>query len=75
VISSKGIAKAGDEVPWDRVAAVEISNGMVYVNRRDQFAGMTSTAGEVPNAVAFSELARHARTVHEEWGTSPSGAT
>jgi hypothetical protein len=43
------------------VAEVEIANGMVLVNRRDRLAGMTAIAGEVPNAVAFSELARQVR--------------
>jgi uncharacterized membrane protein YqaE (UPF0057 family) len=61
VISGDGVAKDGEEVPWQHVAAVEISNGMVYVNRLDRTAGMTATAGEVPNAVAFSELARYVR--------------
>jgi hypothetical protein len=71
-ISRDGVAKDGEEVPWRHVAAVEISNGMVHVNRLDRLAGMTSTAGEVPNAVAFSELARHVREAHEE---SPSSAS
>jgi hypothetical protein len=65
VISREGVAKDGDRVPWHDVADVEISNGMVHVNRRDHLAGMTATAAEIPNAVAFSELARyvqHART-------------
>jgi hypothetical protein len=74
-ISREGVAKDGDEVPWPRVSAVEISNGMVHVNRLDRMAGMTSTAGEVPNAVAFSELARHVREAHKEWGPSPSSAS
>jgi hypothetical protein len=60
-ISREGIAKDGDEVPWPQVAEVEIANGMVLVNRRDRLAGMTAIAGEVPNAVAFSELARQVR--------------
>jgi hypothetical protein len=60
-ISRDGIAKDGEHVPWPHVASVEISNGMVYVNRLDRTAGMTATAGEVPNAVAFSELARYVR--------------
>ncbi|MCW2861945.1 MAG: hypothetical protein JWP48_3653 [Actinoallomurus sp.] len=60
-ISHEGIAKDGDEVPWPQVAEVEIANGMVLVNRRDRLAGMTAIAGEVPNAVAFSELARQVR--------------
>lgn len=60
-ISRDGIAKDGDEARWANVAGVEISNGMVHVNRSDRTAGMTATAGEVPNAVAFSELARYVR--------------
>ncbi len=60
-ISREGVAKDGDRVAWDDVADVEISNGMVRVNRRDRLAGMTATAGEVPNAVAFGELARYAQ--------------
>jgi hypothetical protein len=60
-ISRDGIEKDGDELPWPEVAEVEITNGMVLVNRRDRLAGMTATAGEVPNAVAFSELARRVR--------------
>lgn len=60
-ITRDGIAKDGDEVRWPDVADVEISNGMVHVNRGDRMAGMTATAGEVPNAVAFSELARYIR--------------
>jgi hypothetical protein len=60
-ISREGIAKEGQEVPWPAVSEVEIGNGMVHVNRRDRLAGMTATAGEVPNAVAFSELARYLR--------------
>jgi hypothetical protein len=58
-ISRDGIVKDGDKVHWTDVAGVEIGNGMVHVNRRDRTAGMTATAGEVPNAVAFSELARY----------------
>ena len=60
-ISRDGVAKDGEEVAWPHVASVEISNGMVYVNRRDRTTGMTATAGEVPNAVAFGELARYVR--------------
>jgi hypothetical protein len=60
-ISRDGLAKDGEEVAWPDVAGVEISNGMVYANRLDRMAGMTATAGEVPNAVAFGELARHVR--------------
>lgn len=60
-ISRDGISKDGEEVGWSQVSEVEISNGMVHVNRRDRLAGMTATAGEVPNAVAFSELARYVR--------------
>lgn len=58
-ISRDGVGKDGEEVGWSQVSDVEISNGMVHVNRRDRPAGMTATAGEVPNAVAFSELARY----------------
>jgi hypothetical protein len=65
-ISREGITKDGEEVPWSQVTSVEISNGMVYVNRLDRTAGMTATAGEVPNAVAFSELARHVQRVQTE---------
>lgn len=60
-ISRDGIAKDGEAVRWTDVADVEIRNGMVHVNRDDRMAGMTATAGEVPNAVAFSELARYIR--------------
>ncbi len=62
-ISREGIAREGEgeEVPWPDVTAVEISNGTVHVNRRDRPVGLTATAGEVPNAVAFSELARYVR--------------
>lgn len=60
-ISREGISKDGEEVPWAQVATVEISNGMVYVSRRDRIGRMSATAGEVPNAVAFSELARYVR--------------
>ncbi|MDN3359854.1 hypothetical protein QWU11_45295 [Actinomadura sp. DC4] len=60
-ISRDHVAKDGEEVAWPNVTGVEISNGMVYVNRRDRTSGMTATAGEVPNAVAFGELARYAR--------------
>ncbi|GAB2822681.1 hypothetical protein GCM10027176_28760 [Actinoallomurus bryophytorum] len=65
-ISREGITKDDEQVPWPQVASVEISNGMVYMNRRDRTAGMTATAGEVPNAVAFSELARHVQRVQTE---------
>ncbi|GLY83735.1 DUF6585 family protein [Actinoallomurus iriomotensis] len=65
-LSREGIAKDGDKVPWHDVAEVEISNGMVRVDRRDRLAGMTATAGEVPNAVAFSELARYVRQARTE---------
>lgn len=65
-ISRDGISKDGDEAPWPDVAEVEISNGMVHVNRRDRTGGMTATAGEVPNAVAFSELARYVREGHKK---------
>lgn len=60
-ISRDGIAKDGEKVHWTDVADVEISNGLVHVNRKDRTDGMTATAGEVPNAVAFSELARYVR--------------
>ena len=70
-ITREGIAKDGERAPWPLVAGVQISNGMIYVNRADQLSGMTATAGEVPNAVAFSELARHAR----ELGADPSAAS
>lgn len=60
-ISRDGVTKDGEEVTWPNVANVEISNGMVYVNRLDRTRGMTATAGEVPNAVAFGELARYVR--------------
>ncbi|MCW2943991.1 MAG: hypothetical protein JWR24_708 [Actinoallomurus sp.] len=60
-ITRECIAKGGEEVPWRYIAGVEISNGMIYVNRADRLSGMTATAGEVPNAVAFSELARYLR--------------
>jgi hypothetical protein len=65
-ISRDGIAKDGEEVPWTQVTDVEISNGMVYVARQDRPNGLTATAGEVPNAVAFSELARHVRQARTE---------
>lgn len=60
-ITREGIGKDGETIPWENVAEVEIRDGMIYVNRSDRPAGMTATAGEVPNAVAFGELARHAR--------------
>jgi hypothetical protein len=67
-ITREGITKDGDELPWRHVAGVAINNGMIYVNRSDRPSGMTATAGEVPNAVAFTELARHIR----ELRTGPS---
>lgn len=60
-INREGIAKDDEEVPWRHVAGVQISNGMIYVDRVDLPSGMTVTAAEVPNAVAFSELARFVR--------------
>lgn len=60
-INRTGIAKDGDNVPWEQISGVQIRDGMVYVDRADRLAGMTATAGEVPNAVAFGELARHIR--------------
>ncbi len=60
-IDREGITKAGEQVAWRDVDEVSISNGMIYVNRSDRPSGMTATAAEVPNAVAFSELARHVR--------------
>jgi hypothetical protein len=60
-ISRDGVAKDGEAVRWPDVAGVEINNGMVHVDRADRMAGMTATAGQVPNAVAFSELARYVR--------------
>jgi hypothetical protein len=65
-LSRDGIAKDGDKVSWHDVAEVEISNGMVRVDRRDRLGGLTATAGEVPNAVAFSELARYVRQTRTE---------
>ena len=65
-ISREGVAKDGDKVAWHDVADVEISNGMVLVNRRDRLAGLTATAAEVPNAVAFGELARYAQHARTE---------
>jgi uncharacterized membrane protein YqaE (UPF0057 family) len=62
-LSRDGVSKDGEEVSWPDIAEVEISNGMVHVNRRDRTAGMTATAGEVPNVVAFSELARYLRKI------------
>jgi hypothetical protein len=72
-ITRDGITKDGDEIAWPHVADVSISNGMIYVNRSDRLSGMTATAGEVPNAVAFSELARHVR--ESGAGSAPSSQT
>jgi hypothetical protein len=60
-VTREGIAKDGEDVAWEDVGGVEISNGMVQVSRAGRPDGMTATAGEVPNAVAFAELARHLR--------------
>jgi hypothetical protein len=60
-ISRDGIGKDGEALRWPDVAGVEIGNGMVHVGRADRAAGLMATAGEVPNAVAFSELARYVR--------------
>lgn len=58
-IDRTGIIKDGDRAAWEQISGVEIRDGMVYVDRADRLGGMTATAGEVPNAVAFGELARH----------------
>jgi hypothetical protein len=60
-MTREGIAKDGEEIAWPNVADVGIGNGMIYVDRADRLPGMTATAGEVPNVVAFVELARHVR--------------
>jgi hypothetical protein len=60
-VTREGIAKDGEEMLWRHVSEVEIRNGMVHVNRMDKAFGLTATAGAVPNAVAFAELARHVR--------------
>ncbi len=63
-ITRDTIAKGGEAVAWRNVAEVVISNGMIYVDRSDGLSGMTANAGEIPNAVAFSELAHHVRELH-----------
>jgi hypothetical protein len=60
-VTREGITKDGEEMLWRHISEVEIRNGMVHVNRVDRAFGLTATAGEVPNAVAFSELARQVR--------------
>lgn len=60
-VTREGIAKDGEMVAWTDVDGVRIGNGMVQVDRADRLAGVTATAGEVPNAVAFAELARYLR--------------
>lgn len=60
-VTREGVAKDGERVAWEDVGGVRISNGMVQVDRADRLAGMTATAGEVPNAVAFAELAKYLR--------------
>lgn len=70
-IGRDGVAKDTERVPWPSVAQVVIDNGMVSVVRSDQRAGLTATAGEVPNAVAFSGLVDHVR--EQELGRLPPG--
>lgn len=60
-VTRESVAKDGERVAWEDVGGVRISNGMVQVDRADRLAGMTATAGEVPNAVAFAELAKYLR--------------
>ncbi len=71
-VSRAGIAKDGENVPWERISGVHIRDGMVYVDRSDRLAGMAATAGEVPNAIAFGELARYVRDSHNAQAVDPS---
>ncbi len=65
-MTRESIAKDGEEIAWPNVADVGIGNGMIYVDRADRLPGMTATAGEVPNVVAFVELARHVRELRAD---------
>jgi hypothetical protein len=65
-VGQDGIATDGDRLPWHEMADVEISNGLVHVNRTDRGREMTAIAGEVPNVVAFRELARHLRELESD---------
>jgi hypothetical protein len=72
-VTREGIAKDGERVVWEDVGGVQISNGMVQVDRADRLAGMTATAGEVPNAVAFAELARYLRSLRADYPPTERG--
>jgi hypothetical protein len=73
-VGPDGIAKDGDRLPWQEMADVEISNGMVHVSRTDRGCEMSAIAGEVPNVVAFRELARQLRELQSDpsAGATPS---
>ena len=59
MVSGAGVEKAGWNVPLDRIHAVGMDNGMVYVSRTDGVAAMTVPAAQMPNAVAFTGLVEH----------------
>lgn len=73
-VGQDGIAKDGERLPWQDIAGVEISNGMVLVNRTDRTSEMSAIAAEVPNVVAFRELAHHLRELQSDpsAGAAPS---
>lgn len=60
-ITGDGIACGGEQVKWPDVVDVQIGNGVVQVVRAGRRTNISATAGEVPNALAFAELARHLR--------------
>lgn len=58
-VGRAGVEKAGWNVPLDRIHAVGMDSGMVYVSRTDGAAAMTVPAAQMPNAVAFTGLVEH----------------
>jgi hypothetical protein len=58
-VGGAGVAKGGWNVQWDRMHAVGMDNGMVYVSRTDGIPAMTVPAAQMPNAVAFTALVEH----------------
>jgi hypothetical protein len=58
-VGGAGVAKGGWNVRWDRIHAVGMDNGMVYVSRTDGVPAMTVPAAQMPNAVAFTALVEH----------------
>jgi uncharacterized protein DUF6585 len=65
-VSSAGVAKDGEFLPWPAVADVGMANGLVYVRDADDLRPLTATVGTVPNAVVLLGLCERVRS---PWST------